>query len=170
MSGQSRSDTTASDRRQALVSEVIQAEELLTRVAFRTASHLLDKVEFTLKQLRGLFTIAFEGAPTVGQLAELLGTGQPSASALVERLVQAGLVERIQDPSDRRRILVRLSPDGQETVAEFLGMRRAWYHTYLPRLREEDLEALLRGLRAVAAAAADPADAAAGHSRPEVSA
>ena len=171
MNGQCTGGRAAADRRQALVSEVIETQGRLTRVAFRTASHSLDQVKFSLKQLRGLFTIGFEGTLTVGRLAELLGRGQPSTSALLERLVQAGMVERSQDPADRRRTLVRLSPQGRETVAQFMDIQRAWDLTYLPRLREEDLEALLQGLRAVvAAASADPAGASAGSSRPERSA
>lgn len=34
----------------------------------------------------------------------------------VDRLVQRGFVERLPDPNDRRGVLVRLTPDGRETV------------------------------------------------------
>ena len=50
----------------------------------------------------------------IGQIAEILGIGQPTASHLIDRLVQAQLVSRTEDPLDRRRTLAQLSPNGVE--------------------------------------------------------
>ncbi len=53
----------------------------------------------------------------------------PTASALVERLVQRGLVHRAADPQERRRVVLQLTPAGARLV------ERAWRATRA-RLRE----------------------------------
>jgi DNA-binding MarR family transcriptional regulator len=69
-----------------------------------------------------LLLALFHIAPaTIGQLAEHMHVGQSAASLLVDRLVQAHLAERTDDPADRRRALVRLTEEGEA----LLGRHRA---------------------------------------------
>src|SRR5215472_13751973 len=63
-------------------------------------------LELSMGQLKALMTLATREAMTVSGLAETLNVGKPMASILVDRLVQLGLVERTEDPEDRRRTLV----------------------------------------------------------------
>ena len=51
-------------------------------------------------QLKVLVTLGFEGTATISKLAEALSVSHPTVSHLVERLVQAGLVARV-DPVPR---------------------------------------------------------------------
>jgi DNA-binding MarR family transcriptional regulator len=57
--------------------------------------------------------LAIKGAPnqqvTIGILAERLGIRHNSAVELIDRLIMNGLVERRQNPSDRREVLVDLT-------------------------------------------------------------
>ena len=55
---------------------------------------------------------------SIGELAEHLMLKNHSAVELVGRLVKAGLVVRTPSPEDRRRICVRLTPKGQEILAQ----------------------------------------------------
>jgi DNA-binding MarR family transcriptional regulator len=57
------------------------------------------------------------GAISIGELAEKLVVKHHSAGELVERLLQAGLVERRADPADRRRTFVFLSARGRGLLA-----------------------------------------------------
>ena len=54
---------------------------------------------------------------TMGDLTSELNTDPPYTTLLVDDLVGRGLVERATDPSDRRRKLVALTPDGAELAA-----------------------------------------------------
>ncbi|ALN74718.1 MarR family winged helix-turn-helix transcriptional regulator [Aureimonas sp. AU20] len=49
---------------------------------------------------------------TMGAIAEELGLNAPTATKLIDRMVQDALVYRAPDPADRRRILVFLSAKG----------------------------------------------------------
>jgi DNA-binding MarR family transcriptional regulator len=66
---------------------------------------------------------------SVGELAEQLMIRDHSAAELVSRLVQAKLVRRKTDPSDRRRSLVIMTPAGDRRLAQLAAV-------HLERLRE----------------------------------
>ncbi len=107
------------------------------------------QLDLTMGQLKALFALADE-ALTVGGLAEALRIGKPAASILVERLVQLGLVTRAEDVSDRRRTLVRLTPEGEALATRLRQGGQDSWRALLSRLDEADLAALLQGLQALA--------------------
>jgi DNA-binding MarR family transcriptional regulator len=113
------------------------------------------RCELTLAQMRCLFTVVGAGPLSIGGVGERLGIGLPSASALVDRLVEQELAVRREDPGDRRRTLVSATAAGT-TLAERLRQgsmetMRGW----LRQLRPQDMASLLRGLEALARVA-DP--------------
>src|SRR5690349_19277136 len=55
--------------------------------------------------------------PTVSRLAELLGVTKQAASRLADDMVSLGFLERVGDPTDRRRTHLRLSPTGERIMA-----------------------------------------------------
>lgn len=60
----------------------------------------------------------------IGELANSLQVRHHSASLLVDRCVKRGLVARREDPNDRRRALVSLTPLGQEILDTIMGANR----------------------------------------------
>jgi len=54
---------------------------------------------------------------TLNEVAQVVGRGAPAVSRSVDSLVRAGLVERTQDPDNRRRLALRLSEKGREQLA-----------------------------------------------------
>ena len=58
--------------------------------------------------LEGLDLIQLQGQVSAGQLAAATGLTSGAVTALIDRLERAGYVERIDDPADRRRVLVRI--------------------------------------------------------------
>ncbi len=106
------------------------------------------EIDLTLPQLRTLLILAEEGPLVIGQIAQRLGIGLSTGGHLVDRLVQAGLAERTEDSEDRRRTLARLTPKGEELHARLLN-RVQHIQTLIQKLDEDDLVALLQGLRAL---------------------
>jgi DNA-binding MarR family transcriptional regulator len=51
---------------------------------------------------------------TLNQVAARVKRGAPAVSRAVDALVRAGLVDRQPDPGNRRRLALRLTPDGRE--------------------------------------------------------
>lgn len=119
-------------------------EELVTRVhehlrtwfefALGRMATIWDDQGLSLPQIRLLFVLAQSGPATITGLAERLHSSQPAASLLVDRLVQAHLAERTDDPTDRRRAIVRLTAKGEALMGRRLGGQQA----LLARLNELD--------------------------------
>ena len=65
--------------------------------------------ELTLAQLVALHIISARAPITVFSLSEALNTQPPATSAMVDRLARAGLVCRVPDPQDRRRVLLAVT-------------------------------------------------------------
>ena len=105
-------------------------------------------IDLTLAQLRTLVVLAEEGPLVIGQVAQRLGIGLSTGGHLVDRLVQAGLAERMEDAEDRRRTLARLTPAGEDLLTRLLsGIHQL--PILLQQLNEDDLAALLQGLQAI---------------------
>src|SRR5688500_1722581 len=98
--------------RSRLVTTVVQAYmELFVMMQFSAVSHWL-MLELTFAQARALIIVAARKELTVSQLAKLLGVGNPTASILIQQLVERGLVTRTEDAGDRRQTVIRLSAQG----------------------------------------------------------
>src|SRR5215831_5318654 len=98
--------------------------------------------------------LAISGPLTVGEAARHFDRAQSVASELLDRLAREGLVARIRDERDRRRVLVWLTPAGQsllERDREVLSAELC--HAAMQKMKPRDRRALLGGMRALIAAA-----------------
>ncbi len=71
-----------------------------------------------LPQLRMLFIIHHHPGASLSLVAEHLGLGMPSASKLVDGLVRRDLLEREASATDRRKIELKLTPQGHARLKE----------------------------------------------------
>jgi DNA-binding MarR family transcriptional regulator len=62
--------------------------------------------------------LATQQPATVNQVAHAVHRGAPAVSRSVEALVRAGLVERTQDPKNRRRLELRVTEEGRERLGK----------------------------------------------------
>lgn len=106
-------------------------------------------LDLTMAQMKVLFVLNHEGPASVTDLAEALGVSAPSMTGTLDRLVRAGLVERRDDPADRRRVINTLTPAGQALVERLQQGRRARLLAALVRLDAPALAELERGLTAL---------------------
>jgi DNA-binding MarR family transcriptional regulator len=145
-----------------LASLVSDASELLGLLWGRTAEDTPHRL--SLPQLRALLVVKRAGGVTVTALAEAMDASPSSASRLGDRLVAAGLLHRIANPSDRRGFLLQLSQDGASVLDHLSEARIRKIAEILERMTPAARHALLAGLLefAQAAAPAVEPDAAAG--------
>ncbi len=85
----------------------------------------------------------------LNQLAERLRIAPRSVTTVVDALETAGLVARVQDPEDRRAILLRLTEAGEQTVDRIGQVRQQVAAEYFGAVGPDDRAALLRLLRSV---------------------
>src|SRR5579859_1080443 len=72
------------------------------------------ELDLSTAQLKVLFTVNFVGPLPISQLASMVGIGAPTASHLVEKLVQIGYLERIESSTDRRIVHAQITDKGRE--------------------------------------------------------
>jgi DNA-binding MarR family transcriptional regulator len=148
--------------------DILGAYGTILRALHRaTITDWLD-LDCSMAQLKTLFVIAREEPATIGRVAEVLQIGLPTASHLVDRLVQDGMVSRTNDTTDRRRTLASLTEQGAQLCARLRQGSAARLRSWIDQLDDEERAALARGLQAMACVAerdvGEPAE-----SPPEVS-
>jgi DNA-binding MarR family transcriptional regulator len=62
---------------------------------------------------------------TIGELATLALQRQPTMTKIIDRMTEAGLVERRPDDSDRRKVRIFISDDGRRRVDAALADAKA---------------------------------------------
>ena len=67
--------------------------------------------ELSFAQMRALKFVKTKGQVSITELAELLNVSAPSASTMVDRLVEKGVLVREPDPDNRRKVIVTISQD-----------------------------------------------------------
>jgi MarR family transcriptional regulator, organic hydroperoxide resistance regulator len=78
---------------------------------------LLDGLGLTYPQYLALLVLWEKDGVTVSELGERLGLDSGTLTPLLKRLETAGLVSRLRDAADERRVLIRLTADGRQLKA-----------------------------------------------------
>lgn len=95
--------------------------------------------DLTFGQLRLLFMLGESGPVSIGQLADMLGVTDATASEFVDRLERRGLAARSHRADDRRVVDCGLSDEGVRMLAEIQGARQAAMRKLLALLTAEEL-------------------------------
>ena len=94
---------------------------------------------------RKLLAAIASGEPaTLNEVAHRVGRGAPAVSRSVDSLVRAGLVDRTQDPDNRRRLALKLTDAGREAMSEM--PRGSGLANHFDRLAASELRAIERAV------------------------
>jgi DNA-binding MarR family transcriptional regulator len=112
----------------------------------RTARRLRQESGTDLgpSQVAALATIERQGPLAPSELAERERIKRPTATRILARLAEAGLVARIPDPSDGRSAIVSISPDGRALLRRLRQRKTAYLAKRLRELPDQDVQALAR--------------------------
>jgi DNA-binding MarR family transcriptional regulator len=123
---------------------------LTVALAERTGTSFLGLVEKTglsPTQVKTLLALARRSEPlSVGDLAELLGASQPTASRIAAGLVARGLLDSEVSAHDRRARRLSLSGDGRALVDRLIAARVADLRVFTDSLSDDQSERLAAGL------------------------
>lgn len=78
--------------------------------------------DLSITQLNAIKTLWDSGELTMSELADQLGVSPPSASVLVDRLVDKGIFCREHSTTDRRKVVVRVSPEAEKMAEEITSL------------------------------------------------
>ncbi len=141
-------------RREALLNEAMQTQKRVYLSMQEATVPTWLQLDLSMAQVKTFFLLSRDQAMTISQVARALGIKSPAASILVDRLVQLGLVDRAEDPEDRRRTYARLTPRGKELMARLRQGAGERVQAWFGRLSDAELAALAQGLQALEAAIA----------------
>ena len=92
-----------------------------------------------------LSAVAHHEPATLNQVADATGRGAPAVSRSVDALVRAGLIDRVADPNNRRRLAMRLTPEGKALLERPFSTRGALVEK-LEKMAPSELRAIERAV------------------------
>lgn len=126
-----------------LIDEVRRSQSATDRFDQAVADALgLNRTDF-----RCLDVVEREGPVTAGRLADATGLTTGAMTTALDRLERAGYARRVRDSTDRRRILVELTPQADAQAGLFYAEHAAQAERLYRRYSAEEVELLLRFVR-----------------------
>jgi DNA-binding MarR family transcriptional regulator len=126
-------------------------------VIARSLAEVEDQV--TLPQLRVLVVAFEQGSMNLGEVAEILSVHPSNATRLVDRLVQRGLLDRRDDPQNRRQLQLTLTEAGRALVTSVLQHRRLAFQQLLAAQPRKTQQAIAEAMSALTTATAGATEA-----------
>jgi DNA-binding MarR family transcriptional regulator len=128
---------------------IASATFLLKRLGFAAKERSMKAYEETGMHPyhHAILVVLDEGSrETQGAVADALGYDRGQLVGLLDELEERGLVERRRDPNDRRRHIVRLTPEGKRMLRRLRALAREIEDDFLAPLSDDEranLHALL---------------------------
>ena len=97
-----------------------------------------------MTQLSALNVIWRDGPLTAGDLATREQVRPPSITRVLAGLEVLELVERLENPQDRRQVLVHITPLGAHRMSEYIRVKELWLEKELAALSQEDQDLLAK--------------------------
>jgi len=103
-------------------------------------SHIVE--EPSMLQLQTLMSLT-HGALTMGKIAQELYVKLPTASSLVDRLIEVGYVKRISDKLDRRITKIDLTEKGKQILTSAMKIKMKKMEFILNKLSTGEKKSLV---------------------------
>jgi DNA-binding MarR family transcriptional regulator len=100
-----------------------------------------------------LMQLHYRGDCAVGDISDRFDITNAAASQLVDKLVQSGLIQREEDPKDRRAKLLNLTDKGKELIQQGIEDRYRWVNQLTTKLTADDRAKVVEALQIMTQAA-----------------
>ena len=128
----------------ALGYQINRTGQLMTdEIAKRFSANGFD---LTAQDFGILMRLKKQGAITQLQLGEQLMRDKTTVTRRVDRLVKKGLLERMENPEDRRSFLVQLTSEGGSAVSSMIPLVGGFQQELLEGVPDEKRDALFQVL------------------------
>ena len=104
------------------------------------------KSDLRVSQIKALFAFKDESCLSMKELADNVDVKLSNMTMMVDSLIKDGIAQRDRDETDRRKVMVRLTPLGEKIRAQFRSHRRKVAKSIFSHLTEDDKQALLASL------------------------
>ena len=118
------------------------------RVYLRLDQALLERVGITTAQSGALFYLQKDDGCLLSQMGQGLKLDKSAITGLVDRLEKKAMIERRDDPTDRRAIRLYLTKSGRDAAAKALPVVKQQNRAIKKGFSPEEIEIFARVLRA----------------------
>jgi DNA-binding MarR family transcriptional regulator len=126
----------------------LEAFEVLQQRLMAVHAPEFTAVDLTMAQAKLLYVVTASGDLSMSEIAHRLGVTISTASGAVDHLVSIGLLSRVDDPANRRQVVVSVTPFGLETLEQLRELGTRQLRTLLEAVRDDgDLAAIERAMR-----------------------
>jgi DNA-binding MarR family transcriptional regulator len=112
--------------------------EVTTHRAMRDQSRYVKSLGFSMPQFFMLMQVYYRKQCGISDLSDHMEITTAAASQTVEKLVQSGLLDRAEDPSDRRAKQITLSVKGRELIEKSINERFRWVDELVTGMDESE--------------------------------
>jgi DNA-binding MarR family transcriptional regulator len=147
---------TEPDRKEILERILQTGDKLFRKLLPAVPRKELLELDITMPQLKIMLLLFINGPMRMGALALDLRVTLATATGLIDRLVERGMVTRESLPDDRRVVLCRLSDEGQKTISRIWETARKNSRKLLENLDTGTLRTLAGLLETMLASAGGP--------------
>jgi DNA-binding MarR family transcriptional regulator len=120
--------------------------EVYMHHSFREFKQFMDANGLSPSQVITLFRLYHRGPCGVSEIGTQLGVTNAASSQLIDRLVVLGLIERMEDPSDRRAKQLTITRKGKFVLEQGIAARRKWMETLTTQLTPEQRVTVIAAL------------------------
>lgn len=138
-------DSTTTIQADEVAGDILETAPLLMR-ALRRGLRRGSGDAVSIPQLHTMLYIRRHPGTGLSEVADFAGATLPAMSELVNRLVTGGLVERIPNDMERRRICLTLTDSGSAALDATLADARAGLRGLVAQLDEDQLRRLVHAL------------------------
>ncbi len=129
-----------------LIQTLRQFMDIAMHRSMRERSHFARATGLSMPAFGILMQLHYRGDCGISDISERFDITAPAASQMVDKLVQGGLIERTENPNDRRGKQITLSPKGRSMIETGTRERYRWVDQLVKGLnpfeREKVYEAL----------------------------
>ena len=112
--------------------------ELMMHRSMRGYIHYAREKGLSRSMIGTLFHLSHQDHAGVSDLGEHLGVSSAAASQMLERLVEEGLIQRTEDPEDRRMKKITLTETGYRVMKESVSARTRWLKELIERFSDQE--------------------------------
>ena len=116
--------------------------EVFMRRSMHDFMRLKKEAGLSMSQLSTLFRLYHAEECGVSDIGKKLGITNAAASQMVDKLVDEGLLERADDPDDRRAKIITLTAEGRALIQGSIVSRRRWMEALTNALTIEEQESI----------------------------
>ena len=136
-----------------LIQTIRQFMDFAMHHTMRERAHFAKATGLSMPQFGILMQLHYRHNCGVSDLSERFDITSAAASQLVDKLVQGGLIQREEDPNDRRAKLLNLTDKGSQLIQQGLEGRYRWVDQVAGKLTAEEREKVSEALKIMTQAA-----------------